>query len=442
MVIPMLKAEWTYLIKNKMFIVVLIAIALIPAIYCYLYLSSMWNTYGKTDNIPVAVVNQDRRVEYNGKDIAIGSNLSKNLKKSDSLNFKTMSYDKAEKNLKNGKVYMTVIIPKNFSKNATTILTKNPQKMTIKYRMNSGQNFIVSKITNGAATSIKQNVSKQVTQLYSKIILSALNGATVGMNQAASGNYQLAGIPNTNVVAKAGNQKISNSLVTGAQRLAQISTDNQNAQILSSPIKEDVTDIAKVPNNGTGMAPFAIAIGLYVGGIALGTMYDGYDPRKYPRSAFSWWFSKASVIGIVATIQSIVLWFTLIKFNNLVVKSQSVLFLELLLGSSLFLSLIFCLRNLLGGFGTWLVSIVLVLQLASSGGLYPTQLLSPFAKAMNQWLPMTYLINALRATISTSIPIQNSLWTVVAITVGLNLLIIARFKLAMIKNPIVVGGDE
>lgn len=438
----MLKAEWTYLIKNKMFIVVLIAIALIPAIYCYLYLSSMWNTYGKTDNIPVAVVNQDRRVEYNGKDITIGSSLAKNLKKSDSLNFKTMSYDNAEKNLKNGKVYMTVIIPKDFSKTATTILTKNPQKMTIKYRMNSGQNFIVSKITNGAATSIKQNVSKQVTQLYSKIILSALSGATVGMNQAASGNYQLAAIPNTNVVAKAGNQKISNSLATGAQRLAQISTDNKNARILSSPIKEDVTDTAKVPNNGTGMAPFAISIGLYVGGIALGTMYDGYDPRKYPKNAFSWWFSKASVIGIVATIQSIALWFTLIKFNNLVVKSQSVLFLELLLGSSLFLSLIFCLRNLLGGFGTWLVSIVLVLQLASSGGLYPTQLLSPFAKAMNQWLPMTYLINALRATISTGVPIQNSLLTVVAITIGLNLLIIARFKLAMIKNPVLVGGDE
>ncbi|WP_240704384.1 YhgE/Pip family protein [Companilactobacillus zhachilii] len=157
---------------------------------------------------------------------------------------------------------------------------------------------------------------------------------------------------------------------------------------------------------------------------------------------FNWWFSKASVIGIVATIQSIVLWFTLIKFNNLVVKSQSILFLELLLGSSLFLSLIFCLRNLLGGFGTWLVSIVLVLQLASSGGLYPTQLLSPFAKAMNQWLPMTYLINALRATISTSVPIQNNLWTVVVITIGLNLLIIARFKLAMMKNPMVVGGDE
>lgn len=442
MVIKMLKAEWTYLIKNKKFIVVLIAIALIPAIYCYLYLSSMWNTYGKTDNIPVAVVNQDRQVEYNGKNIAIGNNLAKNLKKSDSLNFKTMSYDKAEKDLKNGKVYMTVIIPKDFSKSATTILTKDPSQMTIKYRMNSGQNFIVSKITNGAATSIKQNVSKQVTQLYSKIVLSALNGATVGMNQAASGNYQLAGIPNTNATAKAGNQKISNSLANGVQRLAQISTDTKNAQTLSNPIKEDVTDIAKVPNNGTGMAPFAIAIGLYVGGIALGTMYDGYDPRKYPRSAFSWWFSKASVIGIVAVIQSVVLWLTLIRFNNLVVKSQSVLFLELLLGSSLFLSLIFCLRNLLGGFGTWLVSIVLVLQLASSGGLYPTQLLSPFAKVMNQWLPMTYLINALRATISTSVPIQSSLWIVVAITIGLNLLIIARFKLAMIKNPIVVGGDE
>jgi YhgE/Pip N-terminal domain len=96
----MLKAEWTYLIKNKMFIVVLIAIALIPAIYCYLYLSSMWNTYGKTDNIPVAVVNRDRRVEYNGKNIAIGNSLANSLKKSDSLNFKIMGYDKSRKRFK------------------------------------------------------------------------------------------------------------------------------------------------------------------------------------------------------------------------------------------------------------------------------------------------------------------------------------------------------
>lgn len=57
----MLKEEWKFLNKKKMLIIVLVAIALIPSIYCYLYLSSMWNTYGKMDHIPVAIVNYDKK---------------------------------------------------------------------------------------------------------------------------------------------------------------------------------------------------------------------------------------------------------------------------------------------------------------------------------------------------------------------------------------------
>ncbi len=81
----MIKEEWKYLTSRKMMIVVLIAIALIPAIYCYLYLSSMWNTYGEMDHIPVAIVNHDRQVTYQGNKIDIGHHLVKNLKNSDSL---------------------------------------------------------------------------------------------------------------------------------------------------------------------------------------------------------------------------------------------------------------------------------------------------------------------------------------------------------------------
>ncbi|WDT66654.1 YhgE/Pip family protein [Companilactobacillus crustorum] len=143
----MFKAEWNFLLKNKKILIVLLVIALIPAIYCYIYLSAMWNTYGMVNNIPVAIVNNDRSANFNNKKITIGKNLTDNLKKKNTFDFKEMSYQKAERELQNGKTYMIINIPKDFSKNASTLLSKTPRKMEINYRINSGQNFIVSKIT-------------------------------------------------------------------------------------------------------------------------------------------------------------------------------------------------------------------------------------------------------------------------------------------------------
>lgn len=65
--LTMLRSEWRYLMQHKMMVVVLVAIALIPAIYCFIYLSSMWDTYGKMDQLPVAIVDHDRPVTYHGK---------------------------------------------------------------------------------------------------------------------------------------------------------------------------------------------------------------------------------------------------------------------------------------------------------------------------------------------------------------------------------------
>lgn len=426
----MFKSEWKYLINNKKFLIVLLAIALIPAIYCYIYLSSMWNTYGKVDHIPVNIVNEDKSVAFNGKRITIGENLTRSLKDKDVFDFEETSSTKAEQRLRSGKSYMTIIIPKDFSKNATTLLSSHPQKMKI----NSGQNFIVSKITTGAATNVNQKVSEQVTSTYSKVILKALSGAQNGMVEAGTATNQISS-QSPSPQLKAGTQQLSGALLNGAARLNTISKNEQTADHLATPISEHLTDINKVPNNGTGMAPFAIALGLYVGGIALGTMYDN-DPRKKPTSAFGWWLSKASVVATVGIVQSVILLFTLIKLNNLQVNSQFDLFGELILGSLLFQSLIFCLSTLLGGIGTWLVSIILVTQVVSSGGLYPMQLVGHFAQTMNQWLPMTYLIDSLRSTISTNLSIQSDILIMIAMIIGFNALSIAKFHFVMLHEPL------
>ena len=48
----MLKQEWKSLFHNKILLLVVIVIALIPAIYAGLFLASMWDPYGNVDKLP------------------------------------------------------------------------------------------------------------------------------------------------------------------------------------------------------------------------------------------------------------------------------------------------------------------------------------------------------------------------------------------------------
>ena len=68
----MIKKEWQRLIHNPLLIIVLAAIILIPSIYAGLFLASMWDPYGELDKLPVAVVNKDVPVVYEGETINIG----------------------------------------------------------------------------------------------------------------------------------------------------------------------------------------------------------------------------------------------------------------------------------------------------------------------------------------------------------------------------------
>ena len=83
----MIKNEWKSLWNNKILIIVVMAIIVIPVIYAGLFLKSMWDPYGNLDKLPVAVVNNDKSVEYNGKTLSVGSDMVDELKDNDSLDF-------------------------------------------------------------------------------------------------------------------------------------------------------------------------------------------------------------------------------------------------------------------------------------------------------------------------------------------------------------------
>ena len=127
----MIKDEWRSLIGNKLMILVIIAVVAIPLIYAGLFLKSMWDPYGNVDKLPVAVVNEDKPVEYNGSILNIGSDMVTSLRDSGFMAFNFVDSMTAEKGLENGTYYMVITIPENFSANATTLMDDTPQKMEL-----------------------------------------------------------------------------------------------------------------------------------------------------------------------------------------------------------------------------------------------------------------------------------------------------------------------
>ena len=207
----MIKAEWKNIAKSIWLKIVLCAIMIIPMIYACVFLGSMWDPYGKTDQLPVAVVNNDKEVEYNDSTMDIGKQLSDKLAKNDSMDFNIVSSSKAQKGLKDGKYYMVITIPENFSKNATTLLDDDPQTMMLTYTTNPQTNYIATKMDDSAMAKVKAEISSTVTKTYSKILFKNVKTLSKGFKTAADGSQKLNDGVNT---AKDGNATITENLNT------------------------------------------------------------------------------------------------------------------------------------------------------------------------------------------------------------------------------------
>lgn len=207
----MVKQEWKSLWRNPILIIVLVFIIAIPAIYTTLFLGSMWDPYGKLDNLPVAVVNLDEPVEYEGETLNVGQKLVDKLKEDGSLCFNFTDTEQAERGLENGTYYMVITVPKNFSENATTLTDATPKKMELDYKTNPGTNYIAMKMSETALEKIKTSVAQEVTKTYAETIFDKIGEAGDGMKDAADGAGEI--YDGTEKLAD-GNKTISDNLKT------------------------------------------------------------------------------------------------------------------------------------------------------------------------------------------------------------------------------------
>ena len=208
---PKLESKPHAFIKKYFMLIVVFAIMLIPSIYTVLFLGSMWDPYGNTGNLPVAIVNEDKPIVYDGKVINIGEQLCNKLEKNKSLAFNFVDEKTALHGLENATYYMVMVIPDDFSANSVTLTSPSPEKMQLEYYVNPGTNYIASKFGESAVKSIKEQINKTVINTYATTVYGKLGTIHDGFIAAADGSSQIGdGVSQL----KTGNKKMTAGLDT------------------------------------------------------------------------------------------------------------------------------------------------------------------------------------------------------------------------------------
>lgn len=187
----MVKAEFENIAKHKILTATICAMMIIPFLYSVFFLKSVWDPYGNTGHLPVAVVNKDQSVKFQSKNFAVGDQLVYQLKENDDLDWHFVSAKKAQYGLSHKKYYMVITIPENFSKNATTVLNKKPKKMELTYKTNDSLNYIGEVISKQGATQVNASVKESVSEAYADTMFKVIKKVGGGFKTAANGAKKL-----------------------------------------------------------------------------------------------------------------------------------------------------------------------------------------------------------------------------------------------------------
>ena len=251
--------EWKAILKKPTFIIVMLGVSMIPALYNVIFLSSMWDPYGKVSDLPVAVVNQDKAVTASGKTLSIGEDVVSSLKENKNLDFHFVSKEDAQNGLEKGDYYMVVTLPSDLSERAASILTDNPQQMKIDYQTSSGHSFIAGKMSDSAMASLKQTVAQNVTDTYTSVIFKNMGDLKTGLVKASDGAQQLA----------SGSQQLGSGSQTIADNLR---TLNQATSKLSSGAAQFNTGLqtytGSVAQVSSGLGSLSNGINTYANGVS------------------------------------------------------------------------------------------------------------------------------------------------------------------------------
>jgi putative membrane protein len=173
---------------------------------------------------------------------------------------------------------------------------------------------------------------------------------------------------------------------------------------LAASVRVNIESSNPVQNNGVAYSPYFASLSLWVGGIMMTFVFHFRRLIEPLREAPRWvrWLVKAAVPLVLGVLQATVIVVVLRVGFGIAFAHPWLVWLAATLGSLTFVAVILLLMAVLGDAGRLLAVVLLILQLAAAGGIYPVELSGRFYEAIHPFLPFTALVTAFRATMFSS----------------------------------------
>lgn len=173
------------------------------------------------------------------------------------------------------------------------------------------------------------------------------------------------------------------------------------SEFFSQPVEVEDHYIYEIANYGSGVAPFYSTLAIWVGMTILVSLVKVHADKEglvqvKPHELF---FGRYLLFFLLSQIQTLVI----VLGDLYLLKIQCLYPLEFWIASAVasfaFSMLIYALTIAFGDIGKALAVVVMVIQIAGSGGTYPIEALPSFFKAVYIFFPFPYAINAMRECI-------------------------------------------
>ena len=182
-VFTIFKNDFRALTRHFLAFLIILAILFLPALYAWFNIYAFWDPYGKTKDVNIAVVCNDRDyMDEDGKIINIGNRLVEELKADEKIGYVFLDdADKAVDDLYAGKYYAAVIIEPDFTYNMYNFLNEDMFSPTINFYQNEKTNPIAVKVVEAAGDKVKQSVNKAYIQAVVETLFDKFNTFSEGV---------------------------------------------------------------------------------------------------------------------------------------------------------------------------------------------------------------------------------------------------------------------
>ncbi|WP_433773569.1 YhgE/Pip family protein [Bacillus wiedmannii] len=213
----------------------------------------------------------------------------------------------------------------------------------------------------------------------------------------------------------------------------------KQSDFFANPVNLKENKLFAMPNYGSAMSPFYTVLALWVGAllmVSLLTVEVHEEGANY--KSHEVYFGRLLTFLTIGLSQAfIVSMGDIFLLGTYVVDKFWFVLFSLFIGG-VFVCIVYSLVSIFGNVGKSMAIILLVLQVAGSGGTFPIQMTPPFFQALYPFLPFTYAISAIRETVG------GMLWDIVTrdllvLTVFVVIIVVAAL---LLKKPINKSSEK